>query len=147
MSLLSEYKQKVYKSNKTNKNMANTNVAGKTVLLIIVLILIGYLYLGNPNFDLGKNTLENKANELELSNNLVLQEVSKNVSKPTNRQIVTDRFTQKIDENGVVVVVDGSNAYAVRKGVVIVDDNIIRVNEEEYTVDFTENPRRIVSSN
>ena len=83
---------------------------------------------------------------MDLGNNQILMEVNHNVSKSAGRQIVTDRFTEKIDKDGIVVVVDGSNAYAVKKGVVIIDNNIIKVTEEEYTVDFTENPRRIVSS-
>lgn len=139
----SEDNQKVYKFHKTNKNMANQNIAGKTVLLVIVLALIGYLYFMNPNFVEEEKTLEN---QLDLGNNQILMEVNHNVSKSAGRQIVTDRFTEKIDKDGIVVVVDGSNAYAVKKGVVIIDNNIIKVTEEEYTVDFTENPRRIVSS-
>ena len=140
----SEDNQKFYKLHNTNTSMTSDGILGKTVLLVIVLALIGFLYT---------QTIEPTQQEQQVDiSNLVenqqqLIEITKETEKPTSRQIVTDRFTQEIDEDGVVVVVDGSNAYAVRKGTVIVNDNIIKVTDEEYSVDFTQNPRIIISSN
>ncbi len=112
-------------------------------ILIALLIIIGFIILyQSTNEDVKTQPPVNSSTEI------VDFKPLQKMEKPKTTQIVTDKFTQKLDTKGnvVVVKVDGK-MYIARKGTVLTDGMIITANKESYEIRRLNNERASVSSN
>jgi sensor histidine kinase regulating citrate/malate metabolism len=129
--------------------MGSKKVGMMITLLVVVFALIGFLlvtkYDTNINLNLQDDDLDVQRN---VSQNPVLKEIYSEQEKPlVKKNIVTDRFTTKIDADGVLVVVKDGNAYNVERGIVLVDDTMIKRTDSEVVVDYMDSDgRRIITS-
>ncbi|MFW6285995.1 MAG: hypothetical protein ACOC16_02630 [Nanoarchaeota archaeon] len=135
--------------------MANEKIFSKVILLIIVFIFIGYLlFIGNYlNYDFNNQNINNNSKNTEnyKSTSFVHKEIktSSDVGKNTNtrKTIVTDKFASRIDKDSTLIVVKDSNIYTIEKGIILIDETLIKKNEEEVIVDYLASPRRRIDSN
>ena len=94
-------------------------------ILIVLIIVIGFIISYQwTNKDVKTQTSINS------STKTMIIETSRKIERKKPTQIVTDRYTQKLDAKGniVAVSVDG-NMYIAQKGTVMADGMIITANE------------------
>lgn len=112
-------------------------IASLTVLLSVVFALMAYLFASQYTMTNDTlNILDVKDEDVSTFRaNIEYVELIKEVSRKDTRSIVTDRFSQKVDTDGQLIVVgkDGS-IKSITSGVVLVDNNIVSVNEEESLI-------------
>ena len=125
--------------------MADKKIYSLIVLLVIVFTLIGFLLI--TKYDVSNSIDNTDAEKDNVSNRNVLKNIYEEKEVPDNKNVVTDRLTTEIDKEGLLVVIKDGSAYSVERGVVLVDNTLIKRNDEGVVVDYiNSSPRRIITS-
>lgn len=119
----------------------NKKISSLTVLLVVVIAIMALLYV-YPDY-----AKVEKEEGFKATSDVVLVEFLKEVAVPNTRQVVNDRYVADLDVDGELIVIGADGTYSVRKGVVLVNDRVVSVNEEEVSVYDIENPEKSISSN
>jgi hypothetical protein len=119
----------------------NKKIANLTVLLVVIIGIMAVLFVYQGDYAVIKQKVaKNVSND-------VLVILSEQVAVPSNRQIVSDRYVADLDVDGELIVIGDDGAYSVQKGVVLINDRVVSIDEEEVSVYDIENPEMSVSSN
>lgn len=106
----------------------NNKILTLILLLLVVLVMILGVYSYNQNNS--SSSIRNNFDTINSTNSYI--QINTIVEKPTNKVLINDKFTGKLNKDGNLLVAseDGS-IYNIKKGVVLVDGNIVEVSKEE----------------
>lgn len=120
----------------------NNQIWNLTLLLILIICAILYLGVSNLNINLNNQPTNKQSN---VTNNYL--EITSTTTKPTNRVIVSDRFTGTLQKDANVVVVgeDGS-IHKIEEGVVLIDGVLVEAQDNSYQILRVNSPQNFVQT-
>lgn len=123
------------------------------LLLVFVFALLGALFSYRYNLDVDMSkfiepSLVNEIKEITESSDYGYIEIYADKVMPSNKVIVSDRFTGTIKEGAQVILVGESGSlYTIADGVLLIENTIVTSKDETYTIQQANEPQKLIVTN